>query len=455
MICPNCGNRLSEPGICKKCGADSVIFKKTKNASIKLYNKGLEEAKNGELSQAVQSLEQCIAFDKTNISARNLLGLTYLEIGLVGEALKQWIISASVKKEKNPAKKYIDVLQNNGRELEKFNDSLVMYNKALKYLQQGNDDLALIQLKKAIEFNEKFVDAYNLLALCYINLDNKDGANELLKKVLNIDKSNVIAISYLEEIGGTKPNNIINKKTDTKPNFVRSKPYVVQQRNHRNVIGKTELASFFVGVVLTAAVLMTLIIPGLDEGKTEKISKLEGQLKEVQSRSAVVNDEDYNDLLDKYNKVEAENKALIAKVETSEKVAKINEASQLMNEKKYEGSAEIIMQIDSSDLSEENLARYNTVKETSYPKAAKSLYDSGRSDYVNNNYQEAEYQLEKCLMFASDEDFIDDAMYYLGKILENKGDITKAKSYYEKIVNQYSSSNQYKNAQNSLNQLSE
>ena len=58
-------------------------------------------------------------------------------------------------------------------------------------------------------------------------------------------------------------------------------------------------------------------------------------------------------------------------------------------------------------------------------------------------------------MFASDEDFIDDAMYYLGKILENKGDITKAKSYYEKIVNQYSSSNQYKNAQNSLNQLSE
>ena len=32
-------------------------------------------------------------------------------------------------------------------------------------------------------------------------------------------------------------------------------------------------------------------------------------------------------------------------------------------------------------------------------------------------------------MFASDEDFIDDAMYYLGKILENKGDITKAKSY--------------------------
>ena len=99
----------------QKCGADSVIFKKTKNASIKLYNKGLEEAKNGELSQAVQSLEQCIAFDKTNISARNLLGLTYLEIGLVGEALKQWIISASFKKEKNPAKKYIDVLQNNGR----------------------------------------------------------------------------------------------------------------------------------------------------------------------------------------------------------------------------------------------------------------------------------------------------------------------------------------------------
>ena len=64
------------------------------------------------------------------------------------------------------------------------------------------------------------MDAYNLLALCYINLDNKDGAKEMLKKVLNIDKNNVIAISYLEEIGGTKPNNIINKKTDTKPNFV-------------------------------------------------------------------------------------------------------------------------------------------------------------------------------------------------------------------------------------------
>ena len=56
-------------------------------------------------------------------------------------------------------------LQKNAREMEKCNDAVRMYNQAITYLKQGSDDLAIIQLKKSIDNNPNFIDAYNLMTL--------------------------------------------------------------------------------------------------------------------------------------------------------------------------------------------------------------------------------------------------------------------------------------------------
>ena len=166
MKCPNCGYIIQQGVVCPNCGVDAFIFKKTRNTSIRLYNKGLEQARVRDLTGAVKSLEQSILFDKNNYIARNLLGLVYHEKGQIADALKQWIVSASIEHKNNPASRYMETLQKDGRKMEKKNDAVQFYNQAIAYLQQGSDDLALIQLKRALDYNSNFVEACNLMTLC-------------------------------------------------------------------------------------------------------------------------------------------------------------------------------------------------------------------------------------------------------------------------------------------------
>ena len=134
MKCPNCGFEYFEGGHCPDCGVDVFVFRKTRGASIRLYNEALKLAEERDLSGAAANLEQSLLFDKNNIQARNLLGLINCEMGRIGEALKHWIISSSLQPEGNAAVGYIDYLQKNAREMEKCNDAVRMYNQAIHYL---------------------------------------------------------------------------------------------------------------------------------------------------------------------------------------------------------------------------------------------------------------------------------------------------------------------------------
>ena len=75
MKCPNCGFNFFEGCHCPDCGVDVYVFRKTRSASIRLYNDALKMAEERDLSGAASNLEQSLLFDKNNVSARNLLGL--------------------------------------------------------------------------------------------------------------------------------------------------------------------------------------------------------------------------------------------------------------------------------------------------------------------------------------------------------------------------------------------
>ena len=126
MICKKCGSEIKSGGICQHCGADNILIQKARNASLRQYNKGVAFAREGDYSSAIDSLKECILFDKHNFVARNLIGIAYYQTGLVTEALRQWIISTSLRKEKNPANRYIETLQKNPRLLEKLSDGISM-----------------------------------------------------------------------------------------------------------------------------------------------------------------------------------------------------------------------------------------------------------------------------------------------------------------------------------------
>ena len=112
MICPNCGNNMSDKKKrCDRCGTDMTIYRKIYSASNQYYNNGLAKAKVRDLSGAVVALKSSLELNKMNMNARNLLGLVYYEMGETVAALSEWVISRHFQPSDNDAEEYINKVQ--------------------------------------------------------------------------------------------------------------------------------------------------------------------------------------------------------------------------------------------------------------------------------------------------------------------------------------------------------
>ena len=106
-ICPYCGAEIEDKNRCIFCDRELGWVQKIYEKSNIYFSKGYYEAKARNLQTASVYLEKAIYYNKYNIEARNLLGLVYYEIGKIGSALKEWIISSSLKREDNLARDYL------------------------------------------------------------------------------------------------------------------------------------------------------------------------------------------------------------------------------------------------------------------------------------------------------------------------------------------------------------
>ena len=100
----------------------------------------------------------------------------------------------------NIATEYIQRVQAEPAKLDTINQTIKKYNIALKCCREGNDDVAVIQLKKILSQNPKLIKAYHLLALLYIRKEEYEKARKILKKAARIDKTNSTTLRFLKEI---------------------------------------------------------------------------------------------------------------------------------------------------------------------------------------------------------------------------------------------------------------
>ena len=74
--------------------------------------------------------------------------------------------------------------------------------------------MAIIQLKKVVNLNPKFIRANQLLALLYMMSDKKDGktrALKILNNIIKVDITNTTTLRYLQELSDVriKPETIL------------------------------------------------------------------------------------------------------------------------------------------------------------------------------------------------------------------------------------------------------
>lgn len=458
MNCPNCNAKIyNNETLCSSCGINIELCKKNMNISARFYNTGLEMAQNSNFYYAIEALKKSIAFDKHNINSRNLLGLCYYETGRLAEAVKEWIISSNIERSENLASEYIECFKNNMREFEKLNDSVKMYNHAIKYLKQKNDDVAVIRLKKAIDINPKFVDALNLLTLCYIMQKENNKASSIAQKTLEVDVNNPLALKYLRYVNEGRT---INEK---KANKVSKRPTSLSYEPKRPIVISSkpsvarEILLFAAGVICMGVVMFVLVMPASLDAKDEKISSLTLSLTSVQNEYTnykAENDEKLSKLekenqdakiqLDKYAKEE----------EINNKISKIAEAETLYNQKKYVEAANLLINQDLTGLEQAYIDKYKELNENAMTKAAQSLYNEGKANADKKKYEEAIKSLNQCLIYSNNLDEIKyNAMYQLGKIAMAQDDKENAKKYFEDVSNNHPSTSIKKYASSYLKGL--
>ena len=449
MICYQCGCSLSEHDFCTNCGADVALYKKIIYISNRFYNEGLERANVRDLTGAITSLRQSLKFNKNNVEARNLLGLVYFETGEVVAALSEWVISKNLRPKKNIADDYIDMIQTNQNRLDTINQTIKKYNQALTYCNQDSLDLAVIQLKKVVSLNPKFIRAHQLLALLYINSEEWERARRELTKCREIDTNNTATQRYLKEVEemlvpeeGVKQSSRKKQKTDDIVKYQSGNETIIQPVNIREGKGVTSLLNLGIGVIIGIAIAIFLILPAriqasradIDEdlrkvseqsdAKTATIDELQQQVNELTKNNGDLQQdlEAYLGTDGKLRSVESLLKAADAYLTNPEEVTVVADYLEEIVQDDTEGG-------DGNSESFEDL--YNTLLALVGPSVAQAYYDDGYEAYRQENYADAILNLEKAFKYDAANG---DALYNLANSYYRTGEEEKAKEAYLQVI---------------------
>lgn len=466
MNCYHCGCRLSEKDFCTACGADVSTYKKIMSLSNRYYNDGLEKAGVRDLTGAIVSLRQSLKCNKNNIEARNLLGLVYYEMGEVVSALSEWVISKNLKADKNIADDYINMIQSNQGHLDTINQTIKKYNQALAYCHQDSLDLAVIQLKKVLSLNPRYVKAHQLLALLYMNMEEWEKAERELIKCQKIDAGNITTMRYQKEtkeaLAETElPKNAVkgkNKHSGEAVRYQSGNEIIIQPVDVKEFKGVSTLLNIGIGLLLGLAVACFLILPAQTQNAgSEARAELATVREQLDLRTATI-----GELEQRIDNLTQENTTLTEQLATYvgedgalQAVDILLQAADayIADSADTEGIAEYLEQVDAAALAEKTEAfqqLYRRLIETVGPAIAESYYNAGYESYRRELYEEAIPNLEKAFEFNPENG---EALLYLGNCFNNLSDTERAVEIYNRVVELFEGTERARRAQTYLNEL--
>lgn len=464
MFCYNCGCLLSEHDFCTACGADVGLYKKIMYVSNRFYNDGLEKAGVRDLTGAINSLRQSLKFNKNNIDARNLLGLVYFETGEVVAALSEWVISKNLRPEKNIADDYIDMLQSNAGRLDSINQTIKKYNQAYTYCTQDSRDLAVIQLKKVLSLNPKFIRAHQLLALLYMDSGQWDKAERELKKCMDIDRNNTRTLRYLKEVEQMlSPDETIRQPVKRKKEAVRyqsDNEVIIQPVNVKEPKGSgvSSLINIGIGLLIGLAVMYFLVVPArvanvnneaqksiADIGeqldaKNVNIQTLESQIKTLQSENESLHQE-----LDGYVGTDGTLSTIDNLLSAASVYIETGDVTETGT--RLEAISQSVNVDDASDAFRE---LYNTLLTTIGPDLSASYYTEGYTALRGEDYSTAIEMLSKAVYYDATNQ---DALYNLGMAYSGSGDNDNAVAAFTKLIELFPGTDRAARAEREINKI--
>jgi len=465
MNCPKCGQEISRRRKrCEICGQDISVYERLVYISNAYYNKGLEKARVRDLSGAIDMLKKSLEINKENTDARNLLGLVYFEMGEAVAALSEWVISQNFQPQDNDAEYFLKKVQSDTVAFDGMNQTIKKFNIALVNAKRQDDDLAILQLKRVISQNPKFVRALLLLALIYMKNCEYEKARRCLVRVQKIDVANVTALRYLEEIRlNTQPGGAAqeaNKEFEESSFASQIVPVTSYREEKPNFMA---FITFFLGILIGVAVIYFMAVPNIRQSIKEDYNKKE------RNYSAVLSAKDVE-----ISTLKSNIRILETKIEDLERVIRREEGYTLIDYEPYidlmyayqeylkqeaatlEQTEELLRDAKNLDMTEMTdlsaVAMYEDMIEVLETRAGDFYLAEAMLLYGNGNIAEALPLLEQAYNYTSDNP---EVVYHLARIHHEQGDLFRAKDFYEIILAEHQYSTRYQEAETYLGYVNE
>ena len=466
MNCPKCNSAINlQMNRCSRCGHPIGVYNKTIRISNSLYNEGLEKARIRDLSGAIYYLNESLKYNKSNTQARNLLGLVYYEIGETVQGLTQWIISKNMQKDENEADRYIKIIQSDPDALETNNQTIKKYNAALMTAKQGSNDIAIVQLKKVVANNPKFVRARQLLALLYMKTGDNRKAMEQLRAARRVDINNTTTIKYIKELCETDETvsedepvshtaaTVENRKIFKGDTDIEIKPVGSYKKERPRAF---PFINVLIGVIIGLFVGVILIAPTLSgRFSKEQAGEVNDYGTKLAEKDSVIQglEHDKKDLEEKVEQLgaELEDAKSDKTIPLAEVYAKILEAYKKFSDNEIAAAIALLVDLDTSGVKNKTaLEIVKMIQSQDVKVASAEAFEKGRVAYNSGRYEEASVFLQEALDLNADNY---DAMYFFGRLYHRQGDKEKAVFYYKKIIDEYPESPRAVEARSRLAEL--
>lgn len=424
------------------------------------YNDGLKKANIRDLSGAIVSLRRSLQYSRSNIAARNLLGLVYYGRGDVGEALVEWILSKNFQSHDNIANYYIQKTRENTAELDTINQAIKKYNQALGYARQNGEDLAIIQLKKAVDAHPSFVKAYQLLALLYLHTEQYSAARQAIRAAHKLDKTDDVTLRYMHELNQIRKSRTVkikekDKKDQQTVTYSIGNETIIQpvSTGYKESAGLHTIANIAVGLVVGVAVMWFLIMPAVNKSRQDQTNQdivaFSDQIAEQEAQISALQTE-----LETYRSTsqETENAQATATAtqESYEIVMNISD-HYYAGDMGSQAMVEELLKVNPDSLGTVGRGTFDEMTETLYPQVCSSLYAAAQESYDVANYETAITNLEQVMQM--DESYNDGAaMLLLAQAYQGSGDQDQANVYYQRIIENYADTDAAQSAQEALDE---
>jgi len=422
------------------------------------YNEGLEKASVRDLSGAAECLGKSLRFFKGNIKARNLLGLVYFEMGEIVQALREWVISVNFQSDENIAKVYIEELQTDHNYIAGVNQTIKKYNQAIYYANNGSEDLAILQLKKVVNMNDKFVRAYQLLALLYLKQEEYIKAKENLRKAGRIDTNNTTTLKYLrqanQQLHGGQISKV-NKKdiSEDAKEYKSGNETIIKPPSFKEYSALGTLVNIIIGLAIGFCITYFLVFPTQEKRiQSEAKNQLIEANETITSKNVTIKglEKQIEEMNVKVSSVETTNAATATEIATYQQLL-VAYASFVSGG--VEAAGEAISAISVANVPAAMQPTFVTITTQINAEYMKVLYQKGSSAYNQGTYKDAVVFYEKLLTI--DEQFQSgDAMYFLAQSYRKDGDKQKAIVMYQKVIATFPGTTKAKNAQSYIKEMS-